>query len=469
MVKFNEISLNELSNENSLRFDFNYLSYTKSKPRNYYKFNELFEEVSNEKLSINEKINYCEIGNVNQNGLCNPVGVDLDNETYETQDLIKKIRKNDIQKAFVNDILISKIRPNLKKIVFVDESLSKVFFTKAFIQLKPKKNPVILYFLLRTRFLKSIISVSRIGKGYPTLHIDDLNKMYFDKKIVDNFLNDSSLINKLKSTLLNIKDSGKEIKKEINIIDDKINKYLDIPVSIIHKENKIINQTITLSEISRSNDLRLGYNYNRKSHKSAVNYLLSKNKYHYIADIIDPDCKIRLGQTIVSQELKEEPTGYYYVTPKSISTSKIIREDCAHISKEFYEKNKENYQCNKGDIILRRSGESIGKVAICEIEDHLIVSDFSMRLRIKDYNKKFVYYYLRSSFFQFLIKSNCKTLDLHNIYPSIVEKLLIPKISNHEQEKICLSIDKEINFNDEIHKKIDGLIKNVEEILNKKF
>ena len=282
-------------------------------------------------------------------------------------------------------------------------------------------------------------------------------------------MNDSSLINKLKSTLLNIKDSGKEIKKEINIIDDKINKYLDIPVSIIHKENKIINQTITLSEISKSNDLRLGYNYNRKSHKSAVAYLLSKNKYHYIADIIDPDCKIRLGQTIVSQELKEEPTGYYYVTPKSISTSKIIREDCAHISKEFYEKNKENYQCNKGDIILRRSGESIGKVAICEIEDHLIVSDFSMRLRIKDYNKKFVYYYLRSSFFQFLIKSNCKTLDLHNIYPSIVEKLLIPKISNHEQEKICLSIDKEINFNDEIHKKIDGLIKNVEEILNKKF
>ena len=58
-----------------------------------------------------------------------------------------------------------------------------------------------------------------------------------------------------------------------------------------------------------------------------------------------------MGQTIVSQELKEEPTGYYYVTPKSISTSKIIRED--YISrKEFYEKNRENYQCKKGDIIL---------------------------------------------------------------------------------------------------------------------
>ena len=84
--------------------------------------------------------------------------------------------------------------------------------------MKPKKNPVILYFLLRTRFLKSIISVSRIGKGYPTLHIDDLNKMYFDKKIVDNFLNDSSLINKLKSTLLNIKDSGKEIKKKLILL-----------------------------------------------------------------------------------------------------------------------------------------------------------------------------------------------------------------------------------------------------------
>ena len=461
MVKFNKVNLKYLSQESSLRFDFNYLSYSKSKPKNYYKFYELFEEIDNREIPIDKKIHYCEIGHVDKNNLCNPQIVDLDNETYETQDYIKKIKKNDIQKVYTNNILNVQYDVTKFEILFIDDELSKNFFTKAFIQLKPKKNPVILYFLLRTKFLQSTISVSRIGKGYPTLHIDDLNKMYFDKDIVDKFLNNDTLSKKLSSIILKIRSSSKEIQKEIDIIE----KNLDLPISIIKSENKVVNQKIDLFEISKSNDLRLGFNYNRNAHKKAISYLLSKKNYNYIADIIDPDCKARLGQTIISQELKEDSTGYYYVTPKSVSTSKIIKEDCANISKEFYDKNKTNYKCNKGDIILRRSGESIGKVAICEIDDNLIVSDFSMRLRIKAYNKKFVYYYLRSSFFQFLIQSNRKTLDLHNIYPSIVEKMIIPKITDIKQDKICSLIDKEINFNRNIINKIESFFSDVEKIL----
>jgi restriction endonuclease S subunit len=453
MVKYDRVNLNYLAQESSLRFDFNYLNYSQSKVKNYYNFGELFDLVDSESFLIEDEIKYCEIGNVDNNGLCNPEIVDINNETFETADLVKKIKKNDIQKVFQNNILISKIRPNLKKIVFIDDNLSEVFFTKAFIQLKPKKNPILLYFLLRTRFLDSLISVSRIGKGYPTLHIDDLNSIYFDKNIIDNYLNDKVLLKNLKEILFQIKSTEKKIVKDIYIIDKIINQNLDLPISII--QNKNINQKISLFEISKSDDLRLGYNYNRESHKKTISYFLSKKNFYYFADIIDPNYKARLGQTIISEELKEDFTGYYYISPKSVATSRIIKEDCGNISKEFFDQNKNNFSCNKDDIILRRSGESIGKVAICDFSDNLIVSDFSMLLRIVGYNPKFVYYYLRSSFFQFLIKSNCKTLDLNNIYPSQLEKMMIPKIDKKLQNKICLLIDTDISSNNKILETIE--------------
>ena len=56
MVKFNKVNLKYLSQESSLRFDFNYLSYSKSKPKNYYKFYELFEEIDNREIPIDKNV-----------------------------------------------------------------------------------------------------------------------------------------------------------------------------------------------------------------------------------------------------------------------------------------------------------------------------------------------------------------------------------------------------------------------------
>ena len=68
--------------------------------------------------------------------------------------LFKKIEKGDIIKPQLNDILISKIRPYLNKTVLINDD--SLYYTKAFIQIRPKVNSKLLYYCLRSVFLNKI-------------------------------------------------------------------------------------------------------------------------------------------------------------------------------------------------------------------------------------------------------------------------------------------------------------------------
>ena len=114
----------------------------------------------------------------------------------------------------------------------------------------------------------------------------------------------------------------------------------------------------------------------------------------------------------------------------------------------------------KNDIILARSGEgTIGKVALID-DDELqgVFADFTMRIRLKDYNPEFAYYYFRTTYFQYLIEIYKKGLGNNtNIFPIVVREFPMLNISLAEQQRIVDEIHAEIAKQDEIKKQIESL------------
>lgn len=144
-------------------------------------------------------------------------------------------------------------------------------------------------------------------------------------------------------------------------------------------------------------------------------------------------------------------------------------KDSANIVSNGYAETKSEKHVKKNDIILARSGEgTIGKVALIEDDVNAIFCDFTMRIRLKNYNPKFAYYYMRSTYFQYLVEIYKKGLGNNtNIFPIVVQEFPLPYISLAEQQKIVdaiqLEIDKQNDIKNQIaslHGKIDSIIEN---------
>ena len=143
----------------------------------------------------------------------------------------------------------------------------------------------------------------------------------------------------------------------------------------------------------------------------------------------------------------------------TIKNWKFDSESASTVSKE-YSDSKQTKTVRKNDIILARSGEgTIGKVALID-DDELqgVFADFTMRIRLKDYNPEFAYYYFRTTYFQYLIEIYKKGLGNNtNIFPIVVRDFPMLDISLAEQQRIVDEIHAEIAKQDEIKKQIESL------------
>lgn len=87
-----------------------------------------------------------------------------------------------------------------------------------------------------------------------------------------------------------------------------------------------------------------------------------------------------------------------------------------------------------------------------------VFADFTMRIRLKDYNPEFAYYYFRTTYIQYLIEIYKKGLGNNtNIFPIVVREFPMLDISLEEQQRIVDKIHAEIAKQDEIKKQIESL------------
>lgn len=89
-----------------------------------------------------------------------------------------------------------------------------------------------------------------------------------------------------------------------------------------------------------------------------------------------------------------------------------------------------------------------------------------MRIRLKNYNTTFAYFYFRTTYFQYLVEINKKGLGNNtNIFPNIVQEFPIPDIDIDEQEKIVGEIESKLEIQKRNVAKIEMLEKSIEQLL----
>jgi len=297
-------------------------------------------------------------------------------------------------------------------------------------QIRPKINSKLFYYMLRTSFFKFINAVSRQGKGYPTLKEDDLKSIKFPKLVIDNVLaNENKAIEKIKPIEKEIQELKSQRKEHLEIINDVFSEELKFDWD---KFNDLKNQKIftsSLFQFSKNKDIRCGYKFHNLANQYLYKFLVSKTDTKIKDFISEP---IVLGKSI-SPKLYDEDGEYYY-----IKNYKFDRQDCKKVGIKYFTDNK-NKSIQLNDILLARSGEgTIGKVAIIddnEVEG--IFADFTMRIRLKNYNQLFAYYYFRSDFFQYLVYTHKKGLGNNtNIFPSQLQEFPLLNFTLEKQQKI---------------------------------
>jgi len=214
---------------------------------------------------------------------------------------------------------------------------------------------------------------------------------------------------------------------------------------------------------SANPDLRFSVKFHRPAGKFVIDQLTSvpnkKIKYFLAEPIV-------LGASVTPKNYDEDGK-YLYI---SMATIKNLEFDCNSASavSDSYSESNLVKSVKKGDIILARSGEgSIGKVAmISKSEIKGIFADFTMRIRLDQYNPLFAYYYFRTVYFQYLVEIYKKGLGNNtNIFPTIIQEFPILDISLDEQERIVDEIQSEILKQDKIKNHIDQLQEKIDAII----
>lgn len=470
MLKQFTTDFRELGREKSFRYDVDFLNFQNGfLADRFYSFNDLFKFSSENKVNI-EKLDddffYSEIGNVSKEGDVEPVKLNFSERKEEEENYYKKIEKGDIIKAKENDILLSKVRPNLKKYVFIDQDNKDYFYTSAFVHLVPKKINKILYYSLRTIFYENLIAISRQGKGYPTLKADDFLNLKFDKKIIDKLIEKQD---KIVAQIEPIERKIKELKSQITPPQEVINKVFarefKFDLEKFEELKKIRNYYLNLVAFANNKDVRQSVKFHREAGAFVINQLeniTNKKLKNYLAG------PIVLGKS-VSPSNYDDNGEYFYVSMANIKNWKFESEDARLVSKEYSDKNK-NKTVAKDDILIARSGEgTIGKVALIDDEDlQGVFADFTMRVKLQNYNPLFAYYYFRTEFFQYLIEVNKKGLGNNtNIFPSQIQEFPMIDISLKAQQKIVDEIKTELDVQEEMNWKIEAERNKIDEIIGK--
>ena len=175
---------------------------------------------------------------------------------------------------------------------------------------------------------------------------------------------------------------------------------------------------------------------------------------------------IILGASVSPSDYDEDGN-YRYFSMATIKSWKFDF-DSANIVSDVYSESKSAKTVKKDDIILARSGEgTIGKVALIEDEDLKgIFADFTMRIRLKDYNPEFAYYYFRTTYFQYLIEIYKKGLGNNtNIFPIVVREFPLIDIPVYEQERIVAEIHAEINKQEKLKAGISDIQQQIDQIV----
>lgn len=264
------------------------------------------------------------------------------------------------------------------------------------------------------------------------------------EEIVNQLLKYEDEIIKLKSSL----------KDESAVIDSVFGERFEFDYGAFEELKKNNFYALSQSAFSNNQDMRFSVKYHRPAGYFVMQQLRKMSELSIKHFLNEP---IELGASISTKDYNDHGE-YLYISMATIKKWKFDSETAAVVDLSYSEKYK-NKSVKKNDIILARSGEgTIGKVALIEDDIKGIFADFTMRIRLENYNPCFAYYYFRTSYFQYLIEVYKKGLGNNtNIFPVVIKEFPIPDISIKEQDTIVAQIKVDMDKQLEIKRKIESV------------
>ena len=299
-----------------------------------------------------------------------------------------------------------------------------------------------------------------MGKGQQNISPTDVGKIKILKIPKPNQVKALAQIEPIEKE---IKELKAKITPPQKIINNVFAKEFGFDLEKFKELKKIKNYSINLFAFGNNIDIRQSVKFHREAGVFVNNQLKNISKSKIKNFISEP---IVLGKGISPNDF-DESGDYYYISMANIKNWKFESEESKFVSKIFSNQNK-NKTVSKNDLLIARSGEgTIGKVALIEDEDLLgIFADFTMRIRLNNYNTLFAYYYFRTEYFQYLIEINKKGLGNNtNIFPSQLQEFPMIDISLRKQQKIVNEIKAKIDKQNKLKKKIELERKHINKLL----
>jgi len=147
-----------------------------------------------------------------------------------------------------------------------------------------------------------------------------------------------------------------------------------------------------------------------------------------------------------SEYLKE---GYAIINGEQIINGKVDWKNVGRIPKERYDESPET-MLKSGDILMTKDG-TIGKIALIEnLPEHATVASgvFVIRKQSPRLKQKYLYYFFKSHYFNYLIKSRTEGSVIPHLYQRDFIEMEIPLPEPNEQENISKLLTKLDNKTD---------------------
>ena len=391
--------------------------------------------------------------------------LDEDGEIREFQSVTAENHPGRLKYKVLNDnILISSLRlAKSPALYFESENLSDYVFSNGFYIYKVKEgwNRKFILYVLRTKRLKSILD-NHIYRGIGISAYKDSDLKNIKIPLIPKSQQDQ-IVAQIEPIEKKIKKLKSQIKKPQEIINKVFVREFKFDLKKFEELKKIKNYYLDLAAFANNKDVRQSVKFHREAGIFVISQLKTVTDKKIKNFIVEP---IVLGKSV--SPVNYDDTGdYFYISMANIKNWRFESEDVKLVSKEYSNKNL-NKTVLKNDILIARSGEgTIGKVALIDDETlQGVFADFTMRIRLKNYNSLFAYYYFRTEYFQYLIEVNKKGLGNNtNIFPSQIQEFPMIDISLKAQQKIVDEIKTELDKQEEMNQtieternKIDGII-----------
>lgn len=378
--------------------------------------------------------------------------LDEDGDIIDYQLVTKEEHPGRLKYRVDNDnILISSLRlAKSPSLYFPKLNLKEYVFSNGFYIFKVKEdwNIKFISYLLRSPKIKNVLdnNIYR-GIGISAYRAEDLLSVKIPKI---SLAEQEQAIKKIEPIENIIKEIKRKIKPDKEIINNVFAREFNFDFNTFEKLKKIKYYDAELFSFSDNKDLRNSVRFHRKAGAFVMEELKGITSKRIKDFISEP---IVLGASISPSDF-DANGDYYYISMATVKNLKLELDDTQLISSDYVRENASK-TIQKNDIIMTRSGVAIGKFALVEDEDILgIFADFTMRIRLKNYNHLFAYYYFRTDYFQYLIEVNKKGLQNQNIFPSMIQEFPLIDISLEEQQRIVEEIKKELDKQEQLRKKI---------------